>query len=461
MQAGAELDAALIDACRGGDRSAFAQIIERHHRAVYAVAFSTVRDRAIADDVTQDAFVAGWRRLDELRDQRRLPAWLCGIARNLARDACKRRRRERGDHGVGEPIDVATPYAALSEAETERLLETALGQVPDVYREPLVLYYYEDRSVEDVARALGLSPATTNKRLSRGRKYLAERVALVERGLARRGPPATLVASVLALVGVAVPASHVEASTLKGSTMHKLLVAAIATAGLGGGALVVAAAATRGGDAHAGTTAPPNAAAVTPSTTAIAPHASGHGCDLVAELAARVQRRAAVDRASPVPSPLAPNVAALAAATDCEAVGRHLADLEADVTHGPDDRPDDATGDQCAGFYAAQCASEDWSAEHRACALAAADLVNAHLCAGAPAPGDGPPTIPPALACTELGAHLATITRRAGLYAEVPDLDQQVAAACEVGGWSIELRRCFAATSTIDAVTACMAPLVQ
>src|SRR5688572_26758597 len=236
MQAGAELDAALIEACRGGDRDAFAQIIERYHRTVYAVAFSTVRDRAIADDVTQDAFVTAWRQLGELRDRSRLPAWLCGIARNLARDACKRRRRETPDDGV-EPIDATTPYDAMSDVEVERLVAIALGQVPDVYREPLVLYYYEERSVEDVARALGLTAATTNKRLSRGRKYLAERVAIVERGLARRGPPAALVTAVLAIIGVAAPASHVDASPapVKGSTMHKLAIAAAITAAVGGG----------------------------------------------------------------------------------------------------------------------------------------------------------------------------------------------------------------------------------
>src|SRR5689334_20684666 len=102
-----------------GDRDAFTQIIERYHRAVYAVAFSTSRDRAVADDVTQETFVTAWRRLGELRDERKLPAWLCGIARNLARDACKRRRRETSDDGV-EPIHAATPFDAMSDVEAEQ-----------------------------------------------------------------------------------------------------------------------------------------------------------------------------------------------------------------------------------------------------------------------------------------------------------------------------------------------------
>src|SRR5689334_11972680 len=131
MQAGAEPDAALIDASRRGDRTAFAELVERYQREVYAVAFSSVRDRALSDDLTQDAFVAAWRELAKLRDVARLPAWLCGIARNLARDACKRRRREAtGD--VPEIETAPTPFDAVNEAESERLIAAALARVPDV-----------------------------------------------------------------------------------------------------------------------------------------------------------------------------------------------------------------------------------------------------------------------------------------------------------------------------------------
>src|SRR5438034_10868480 len=92
MQAGA--DVTLVEASRRGNRDAFATIIARYQRAVYAVAFCGVRDRARADDIAQDTFVLAWRRLGELRHVERLPAWLCGIARNLARDARKRAHRE-------------------------------------------------------------------------------------------------------------------------------------------------------------------------------------------------------------------------------------------------------------------------------------------------------------------------------------------------------------------------------
>ena len=456
MQSGADLDAALIDACRSGDRTAFAQIIERYHRAVYAVAFSNARDRALADDITQDTFVTAWRRLDELRDKSRLPAWLCGIARNLARDARKRRWRESADADAVEPIDATTPYDAITEVEEERLIAAALGEVPDVYREPLVLFYYEDRSVDDVARSLGITAATTNKRLSRGRRYLAERVAtIVERGVARRGPNPALAASVLAVIGVTAPASHVDASPAKGSTMNKLAIAAAITAALGGGTVIIAATATSGSHAHARTHAKPSV-----HTAHAAKHDSAEACDAFAALA-KVANRTPAGAPKPPALPAVPATVSnsSAAGSDCVAVGRHLAELEADVTHGPDERPDEATCEQCAGFYTALCEKEAWSAERRACAIAAADLINAHLCAGTATATTSPPAaLPPALECAALGPQLATMAQSAGLYTDVPDLGTQVTTACELGNWSLELRQCFSQATSVAAAQACMTP---
>lgn len=86
-------DAELIAASRGGDAAAFGQIVERYQRAVCAVSYAGTRDRALSEDVAQDTFVTAWRQLPALREIDRLPAWLCGIARNLARSARRRRGR--------------------------------------------------------------------------------------------------------------------------------------------------------------------------------------------------------------------------------------------------------------------------------------------------------------------------------------------------------------------------------
>jgi RNA polymerase sigma factor (sigma-70 family) len=451
MQAGS--DAALIDASRGGDRTAFAQIIERHHRAVYAVAYSGVRDGARADDVTQDTFVLAWRRLDDLRDPERLGAWLCGIARNMARDARRRLHKETlGD--ATEPVDSTTPFDALSDAESERFVAAALAQVPDVYREPLVLFYYQDRSVEDVARVLGITPATTNKRLSRGRRYLADRVAtIVEQGLGRRAPSAALVGSVLAAIALVGPASHVDASTtVKGSTMSKFAIVAALAAATGG--TILAASTMSGTDAHA--------KAKTDATAAQAGAASDDKPCFAdfAKLAAAAKHAKAAPSVAAANEPRLTAIASGAPATDCAAVGRHLAELEADATHGPDHRPDDATCEKCAGHYTTMCDAQGWSLERRTCSLAAGDLFNAHLCAATQliTPSAPSTNVPAELQCSALGAHIATTIQSAGMYTDIVDAPQQLDSACQLGGWSIELRKCFAAAKNVATLQACVDP---
>ncbi len=450
MQAGANPDAALIDASQRGDRTAFAEIIERYHRAVYAVSFSSVRDRTLADDITQDTFVTAWRRFGDLRDPERLPAWLCGIARNLGRDARKRMRRETVGDPV-EPIDSTTPYEALSEAESERLVVVALGQIPDVYREPLVLYYYEERSVDDVARFLGISAATTNKRLSRGRQYLAERVAtIIEGAVVRRGPSAALVASVLAVIGTLAPA-HVDASPVKGSTMNKLAICAAITATVGGVALIVA----LPSDGNAHTNARPVIGATATEKAAVAKSATDHASPSCAtDMMKMFSARSAPSLATP--SSTTTTQGAAAVANDCGPVGRHLAELEGDATHGPDHRPDEATCEACANVYITQCESGSWPVERRNCMLAASDMFNAHLCASPTASTPNPSNIPAALSCSTLGQHITTAVKSAGM--DMPDLLQQIESACTLGNWSLELRQCLSAANDVAGLQACAAP---
>jgi RNA polymerase sigma factor (sigma-70 family) len=457
MQAGAETQ--LVEASRRGETAAFAKIIERHQRAVYAVAFSGVRDRALADDVTQETFVIAWRQLGELRDPSRLIPWLCGIARNVARDTRKRRQRET----LGEVeivVDGRTPYEAMHEAEAERIVATALGQVPDVYREPLVLFYFEERSVDEVARCLGISAATTNKRLSRGRKCLAERVAVVEHHVTRRGPQRGLAAAVLAVIGVTGSASHVDASPAgKGSTMNKFAIAAVVTGALGG-AGVLAITATRG-DAHAGTAAAKAKDATTTASVhgAAAKTATDESClhgghampSFASVLSALSGGGGAGSAAASTDSSATP---------DCSEVGKHLAELEADATHGPSDRPDDATCEKCASHYTNQCESAEWTPERRACTLAAGDLMNAHLCAGGGvAPSTATPTdVPAELACGLIAKDIAATVQAAGLWSDIKDMPQQLEVACDLANWPVELRRCFAGADSVSALQECVNP---
>ncbi len=234
---GTNSDTELVEACRRGERAAFGRLVARYQDVVCAVSYSSTGDWVLSEDVAQDTFIAAWRQLDQLRETGRIRPWLCGIARNLARKARKRTRRE--DVLDGEPIAAsASPFDATAQAEAEQVVRDALSRVPDSYREVLVLYYRENRSIRDVAQTLGLSEDAAMQRLSRGRRYLADGVTdLVERSL--RSPRRNLVVGVLAAIGGLALPSRVDASPTKGSTMFKLALAASALVAAGTTAIVV------------------------------------------------------------------------------------------------------------------------------------------------------------------------------------------------------------------------------
>lgn len=209
-------DANLVLACIGGDRDAFGEVVSRYQSLLCSVAYSAVGDLKHSEDIAQEAFVEAWCKLDTLREPDKLRSWLCGILRFKI----SRYRRKAAKHS-------AEHYAELSEHESaqprvddtlikeqeQALLWQALEQLPDNYREPLVLFYREQRSIENVAIELELSKDTVKQRLSRGRKTLQKAMAVfVEDTLSKSKPGAPFTMAVLlAISGIAAPKAKAAA----------------------------------------------------------------------------------------------------------------------------------------------------------------------------------------------------------------------------------------------------------
>jgi len=207
-------DAELVAACVAGDRAAFGRIVERYQRLLCSLAYSATGQLSQSEDLAQEAFVDAWRQLGALREPEKLRSWLCGILRHKV----GRLRRADGREPVrqaetledaGELVSAETPAADLAiQKEEQAILWSALERVPALYREALVLYYREHRSVEHVADALDLTEDAVKQRLARGRKILQEQVlAFVEGALVRSTPGNVFTLGVLAaLPEIATPA---------------------------------------------------------------------------------------------------------------------------------------------------------------------------------------------------------------------------------------------------------------
>lgn len=209
-------DAELVAATLAGDRRAFGLIVERYQRLLCSLAYSATGELSRSEDLAQEAFVDAWRQLAELREPEKLRAWLCGILRHKV----SRMRRSDGR----EPVSRADSLEAAEELEAddqpvadhamqreeEALMWSALERVPETYREPLILYYREHRSIEHVAAALDLTEDAVKQRLSRGRKVLQEQVlAFVEGALARSTPGRLFtIATLASLPNLAAPSAQ-------------------------------------------------------------------------------------------------------------------------------------------------------------------------------------------------------------------------------------------------------------
>lgn len=209
-------DAELVAACRGGDRAAFGKIVERYQRLLCSLAYSATGQVSESEDIAQETFVDAWRQVGDLREPEKLRSWLCGILRFKVSRSRRTDRREPVRQAdtldtVAEDLVAADePVADLAmQREKQAIMWNALERVPILYREPLVLYYREHRSVEHVAVALDLTEEAVRQRLARGRKILQEQVlAFVEGALVRSTPGRVFTIAVLtALPDLVTPAS--------------------------------------------------------------------------------------------------------------------------------------------------------------------------------------------------------------------------------------------------------------
>jgi RNA polymerase sigma factor (sigma-70 family) len=250
------LDNDLVAACMRGDVRAFGRLVERHHGAVTAVAFAITRDLALSEDIAQDTFVIAWTRLGELRDAARVRAWLCNIARNKSKNELRGRKRE-----VAVPADAIDTKPSLVDAavarEAEAQLRSVLADLPASYREPLVLFYWHEQSIESVASALDITAQVAQKRISRARGYVGEELGtrFDEAGRARRPAKAAAAAVVAVLAMHGAPAASAAGASKLGIGAAKLV--AIIAACLAVGAAVWHQTRTRGASASASPPAQP------------------------------------------------------------------------------------------------------------------------------------------------------------------------------------------------------------
>ncbi len=158
-----------------GSQRSVQRLVDDHYLSLYRYAYRLSGSAADAEDLTQETFCQAQLKLGQLRDPGRAKAWLFSILRN----AYLHRVRNRVQHpeiSLEILSDVAEPLPEpLPEIEPERLQE-ALNELPEVFRTPIILYYFEDFSYRDIAEQMDLPLGTVMSRLARAKAYLRNRL---------------------------------------------------------------------------------------------------------------------------------------------------------------------------------------------------------------------------------------------------------------------------------------------
>ena len=166
----------LIALSQKGDQDSFQALMERHRATLIKTSYLTTRDREIAQDVVQETLVQIWRSLPSYKPQGSFRAWLLKILVNQARRQYRRKRvpTVRLDAASEMPSSSGNPDDAAQQQEQHEQVREALELLTNDHREVLILRYFSELTVPEIAQALSCREGTVKSRLSRAQSRLKQ-----------------------------------------------------------------------------------------------------------------------------------------------------------------------------------------------------------------------------------------------------------------------------------------------
>ncbi|MYB17936.1 MAG: sigma-70 family RNA polymerase sigma factor [Holophagales bacterium] len=187
MPHGPQDEAALVAEAIEGSEPAFRTLVERYQRPVFSLVLRMVRDRGIAEDVTQEVFVKAWLALARYDPRRRFASWLFKIASNAAIDQLRRKKLPTTSIETSDPDQSSildriederseSPDTLVKRRELSSALEAAVAALRPEYRLVVLLRFREELPYRDIAEATGMPLGTVKTNLRRARREIEERL---------------------------------------------------------------------------------------------------------------------------------------------------------------------------------------------------------------------------------------------------------------------------------------------
>jgi RNA polymerase sigma-70 factor, ECF subfamily len=186
-------DDALVRAAQSGSLEAFEELVGRHRDKIYARAFSMLRNEDEAVDLSQEAWIKAWQRLNQFQGDSSFVTWMTRIVINLCLDQLRKQKRQRSESieqmdeeqgGVERqmPFINPNPTEGLEREELRQQIDRALAQLSEEHRTVLILHEFDELEYKEIAKVVGCSIGTVMSRLFYARRRMAGLMTKVRRG---------------------------------------------------------------------------------------------------------------------------------------------------------------------------------------------------------------------------------------------------------------------------------------
>ena len=171
-------DQVYINRILDGDTNAFAVLVDRYKDLVYTLAMRMMKNREEAEEVAQDAFIKTYKSLDKFKGESKFSTWIYRVAYNTCLDRLKKNKRTQNTVTIDEYTEhqVKTIDNALDKieaSEKKEAIQQCIELLPSDDSFLLTLYYFEELSLEEIGKIVGLKPNNVKVKLFRSRKKLA------------------------------------------------------------------------------------------------------------------------------------------------------------------------------------------------------------------------------------------------------------------------------------------------
>jgi RNA polymerase sigma-70 factor (ECF subfamily) len=180
----------LLRRLRERDERAFKELVDEHRDKVFNLTYRMLNNRAEAEDVAQEVFISVFKTIETFREESKFSTWLYRVTVNHCKNRIKylARRHDRDQDELDEaseqdaaaavtaPRPSPRPDKAMEAAQTEKMLQEAIGELDEDHRVLVVLRDVEDLSIEEICEITGLPDGTIKSRLHRARMALRKKI---------------------------------------------------------------------------------------------------------------------------------------------------------------------------------------------------------------------------------------------------------------------------------------------